>query len=106
MYYFDLSFFISEGNREIYTTQRSTTLLDRTQVRFRDLHEHEIHNYVAREQPLDCAGAFKAEGLGIALFASIHSDDPSALIGLPLIKLCTLLSQFGIEPLANSNEHN
>lgn len=83
-----------------HATQRSTTLMDRTQVRFRDLSESMIRMYIEREQPLDCAGAFKAEGLGIALFSSIRSDDPTALVGLPLIKLCTLLPQFGIAPLA------
>lgn len=81
-------------------SKRSRSLLDRTQVQFRSLPSSEIRNYVARERPLDCAGAFKVEGLGIALFTSIRSDDPSALVGLPLIKLCSLLRQFGIEPLA------
>jgi septum formation protein len=80
--------------------QRCVTVVDRTSVQFRELSQQAIRTYVAREQPLDCAGAFKAEGLGIALFSSIHSDDPTALIGLPLIKLCTLLQQFGIDPLA------
>jgi len=85
--------------------QRSCTLMNRTQVRFRELDERRIRTYVAREQPLDCAGAFKAEGLGIALFASIRTDDPTAPIGLPLIMLCTLLPQFDIEPLADENGH-
>jgi MAF protein len=85
-------------------TQCSSTLLDRTQVHFRELSGRIVRAYVEREQPLDCAGAFKAEGLGIALFTSIRTDDPTALIGLPLIKLCTLLSQFGIEPLGAANE--
>ena len=56
----------------------------------------QIERYLEREQPFDCAGSFKAEGLGIALFESMHGDDPNALIGLPLIRLVTLLQQAGI----------
>ena len=67
-----------------------------TPVTFRDLQPKEIANYVAREQPLDCAGAFKSEGLGIALFQAIGGDDPNALIGLPLIELCTMLAREGL----------
>lgn len=69
---------------------------DRTTVRFRKLGPAEIARYVARERPFDCAGSFKAEGLGIALFEHIESDDPSALIGLPLIALCRLLRELGV----------
>jgi len=58
-----------------------------TRVYFRKLSDNEIANYVRLEQPLDCAGSFKSEGLGIALFERIESDDPTALIGLPLIRL-------------------
>jgi len=56
-------------------------------VRFRALEAAEIEAYVRTEQPLDCAGSFKSEGLGIALFESMHGDDPTALVGLPLIRL-------------------
>lgn len=70
--------------------------LDTTRVRFRNLGETEIRRYVEREQPLDCAGAFKSEGLGIALFESIESSDPTALVGLPMIALCALLRRAGI----------
>jgi len=70
--------------------------LDTTRVAFRELGEAEIRRYVARENPLDCAGAFKSEGLGIALFESIQSTDPTALIGLPMIALCALLRRAGI----------
>lgn len=70
-----------------------------TPVRFRHLTEDQIARYVEREMPLDCAGAFKSEGLGIALFASIGGNDPSSLIGLPLIELCSMLSAQGIEVL-------
>lgn len=71
--------------------------LDTTRVTFRRLDEPTIARYVGRESPLDCAGGFKSEGLGIALCESIDSDDPSALIGLPLIRLCALLRQNGFE---------
>ena len=56
-------------------------------VRFRQLSKEEIRNYVEKENPIDCAGSFKSEGLGIALFESMSGDDPTALIGLPLIRL-------------------
>lgn len=56
-------------------------------VQFRELEAADIETYVRVEQPLDCAGSFKSEGLGIALFESMHGDDPTALIGLPLIRL-------------------
>lgn len=69
--------------------------LDITEVQFRPLSKGQIERYVAAEQPLDCAGAFKAEGLGIAMFEHINSDDPTALIGLPLIKLCSALAALG-----------
>lgn len=70
-------------------------LLDATRVTFRTLDESTIERYVDRESPLDCAGGFKSEGLGISLCASIDTDDPSALIGLPLIRLCELLRRVG-----------
>jgi len=70
--------------------------VDRTVVRFRDLGEKEIERYVAAENPLDCAGGFKAESLGISLFESIESLDPTGLTGLPLIWLCGALRRAGI----------
>jgi septum formation protein len=70
-----------------------------TEVAFRTLDPAEIADYVAREQPLDCAGAFKSEALGIALLDAIRSDDPTALIGLPLIALCRMLRQAGVAVL-------
>ncbi|HXD83688.1 MAG TPA: Maf family nucleotide pyrophosphatase [Rudaea sp.] len=69
---------------------------DTTRVHFRELGTNEIARYVERECPLDCAGSFKCEGLGIALFERIESTDPTALIGLPLIALCKLLRELGI----------
>ena len=68
-----------------------------TVVRFRILTRPEIERYVASEKPFDCAGGFKAEGLGIALFESLESEDPTALIGLPLIRLSQRLREFGLE---------
>lgn len=73
--------------------------MDRTEVHFRALDSREIDTYLRREQPYDCAGSFKCEGLGIALFERIDSSDPTALIGLPLIALSGLLRRAGIDPL-------
>lgn len=69
--------------------------LDETRVAFRTLQPQEIDRYVDVEQPLDCAGGFKAEGLGISLFWRISSDDPTALTGLPLIWLAGALRRCG-----------
>ena len=68
-----------------------------TRVRFRTLTEAEIRRYVAKEQPLDCAGSAKSEGLGIALLEALSGDDPTALIGLPLIALSRMLRAEGLE---------
>ena len=67
-----------------------------TLVTFRDLTEEEIERYLRRESAYDCAGSARSEGLGIALLSRIAGDDPSALIGLPLIALCTLLRNHGV----------
>lgn len=66
------------------------------EVTFRDLSDAEIERYLRAEQPYDCAGSAKSEGLGIALLDSIHSDDPTALIGLPLIRTCRMLRSAGL----------
>ena len=66
-----------------------------TLVTFRDLGDAEIESYLRREQPYQCAGAAKSEGLGIAIIARMQGDDPNALIGLPLIALCDLLKEAG-----------
>lgn len=71
-----------------------------TSVYFRALKSQQIRYYLEQEQPFDCAGSFKAEALGIALFERIESDDPSSLLGLPLIKLRELLEQEGFDPLS------
>lgn len=66
------------------------------QVHFRPLDEGLIERYLRREQPYDCAGSFKSEGLGIVLFQRLEGDDPTALMGLPLIKLVELLAAAGV----------
>lgn len=68
-------------------------------VTFRQLPAVEIDHYLARENALDCAGSARCEGLGISLLEAIHTDDPTALIGLPLIRLCHHLRQLGLNPL-------
>ena len=65
-------------------------------VCFRDLDDGEIERYLRTEQPYDCAGSAKSEGLGIALLERIDSDDPTALVGLPLIRTCRLLRAAGV----------
>ena len=65
-------------------------------VRFRDLSDAEIERYLRAEQPYDCAGSAKSEGLGISLLDAIDSDDPTALIGLPLIRTCRMLRAAGL----------
>jgi MAF protein len=69
------------------------------QVQFRALTDAQIENYLRREQPYNCAGSFKSEGLGIALFERMIGDDPTALIGLPLIRLTRMLEAEGLSPI-------
>jgi septum formation protein len=73
--------------------------VDRTEVRFRRLDAAALGQYVWLESPLDCAGSFKSEGLGVALFEAIASQDPTALIGLPLIFVADALRKLGADPL-------
>ncbi|MGE6914705.1 Maf-like protein [Achromobacter kerstersii] len=70
-----------------------------TRCRFRNLSDHAIDAYLRAEEPYDTAGSAKAESLGIALMESIQSDDPTAIIGLPLIELTRMLALFGLDPL-------
>ena len=72
----------------------------KTELKFRLLTDDQITRYVDHDNPVDVAGGFKAESLGIALFDYIRADDPSALIGLPLIALTQQLQSFGIDPLS------
>jgi len=79
-----------------------------TEVHFWDervLTDATLEHYVALEKPLDCAGAAKSEGLGISLMAAMRGDDPTALVGLPLIALCRLLRDCGLDPLASKNSN-
>lgn len=80
-------------------SQQSQLRVVTTEVAFRQLTDLQIRRYLETEQPYDCAGSFKCEGLGISLFEKITSDDPTALIGLPLITLTTLLNEYGLGPL-------
>lgn len=81
------------------STRYERSMLAPVRVRFRDLHEDEIQQYLHLEQPYDCAGSAKCETLGIALLQSIESDDPTALVGLPLIRTCELLREAGLNPV-------
>lgn len=78
------------------TTGKVQTISVPTQVRFRALSDAEIVRYVEREQPLDCAGAAKSEALGITLLDALSGDDPTALVGLPLIALSRMLRAEGL----------
>lgn len=66
------------------------------EVVFRDLTDEQIERYLLHEKPYDCAGSFKAEGLGITLFHALRGEDPNSLTGLPLIRLCDMLAREGI----------
>ncbi len=86
---FHTAIHVTDGVRELGCTVP-------TVVRMRTLTRAQIERYVEREQALDCAGAFKSEALGICLIERLHSDDPTALVGLPLIATVDLLEAFGI----------
>lgn len=73
--------------------------VDTTEVRFRNRSDEQLARYVELEQPYDCAGGFKVEGLGITLFEAVETRDPTALIGLPLIWLTGVLAELGLDPL-------
>lgn len=87
-------------------TQKTYTQAITTEVKFRTLSDKEIHNYIKIDNPIHCAGSFKCESLGISLFDYIRSDDPSALIGLPLIALNKLLLKFSFNTLENPNNQH
>jgi septum formation protein len=80
-------------------TGETLTHVDHTAVRFRRLDSALLRRYVELEKPLDCAGSFKAEGLGVVLFEQISAEDPTALIGLPLIFVAAALRKLGADPL-------
>lgn len=77
-------------------THQLQTSIEATETQYRSLTRAMIENYLRREQPYQCAGSVKGESLGIALFERVTSDDPTALIGLPLIQLQKMLAQEGI----------
>ena len=77
-------------------TQFEQVEMAEVRVRFRQLSDAEIESYLRREQPYDCAGSAKSEGLGIAFLEAIDNDDPTALVGLPLIRTCRLLQAAGV----------
>lgn len=81
------------------TTGEAATTCEPFLVHFRELDDAQISDYVERETPFNCAGSFKSEGLGIALFRRLEGDDPNTLIGLPLIRLVELLDNAGIRVL-------
>jgi septum formation protein len=85
----------------VIATDSGATLqhVDCTEVSFRRLDDNALEQYVRLESPLDCAGSFKSEGLGVALFERISSQDPTALIGLPLIFVAEALRRLGADPL-------
>ena len=80
-------------------TGSTQTSVERFVVHFRALTEAQIRAYIRKEMPLDCAGSFKSEGLGIALFERLEGDDPNTLIGLPLIRLTQMLEKAGLSVL-------
>lgn len=77
-------------------TQIADTVCEPFTVHFRQLSERQIEHYLLAEQPYQCAGSFKSEGLGISLFQRLEGDDPNTLVGLPLIRLIDLLARQGI----------
>ena len=83
----------------LYNTATKNLQLDVVQfnVVFRKLTRDQIEQYLKAEQPYNCAGSFKSEGLGVVLFERLEGEDPSALIGLPLIRLCRMLEQEGVK---------
>jgi septum formation protein len=97
------------GRRVVFQTAVAVVRADRSferallapvTVRFRVLDAASIERYLQLDQPYDCAGSAKSESLGVALLESIESDDPTALVGLPLIRTCELLRAAGLDPLA------
>lgn len=79
--------------------QQMQSIVEPFEVVFRNLSEQQIRRYIDLEQPLDCAGSFKSEGLGISLFSELRGSDPNSLIGLPLIRLTDMLAAQGVEVL-------
>jgi len=89
--------FLTTVSVQSHHIQFSERYTDITRVRFRTLQQDEIERYLQKEKPFDCAGAFKAESLGIVLFEGITSEDPTALVGLPLIRTAAMLRRAGLK---------
>jgi 7-methyl-GTP pyrophosphatase len=87
------------------TNGEQQTHCDVFTAHFRELSGEEIECYLAAEQPFDCAGSFKMEGLGIALFRSLEGRDPNSLVGLPLIALNAMLCNWGLNPLLTTGRN-
>lgn len=79
--------------------QQYQSTVESSEVKFLDLSDTQINHYLRKDKPYNCAGSFKFEGLGITLVAQFKGNDPNSLVGLPLIKLVSMLRQEGIEPL-------
>ena len=79
--------------------QSCTTTVNTTEVTFKTLNEQQIERYLCADRPYQCAGSFKSESCGIALFSKVQSSDPTALIGLPMIDLVSSLARHGVEVL-------
>ena len=92
--YFHSAICVLKKQKNGQIKQKST--VNTTKVRFKQLNQQQIERYLKTEEPYDCAGGFKSEGLGISLFSSIESNDPTSLIGLPLIDLCSILESFNV----------
>ncbi len=82
------------------SNQQMQSLVEPFRVGFRSLSAQQIDFYIRQEQPFNCAGSFKSEGFGIALFEYLRGDDPNTLIGLPLIQLTAMLEKAGIDVLS------
>lgn len=82
-------------------TGKVQTIVEPFSVYFRKLSKSQIEHYLKAEQPYNCAGSFKSEGMGICLFEKLEGDDPNTLIGLPLIKLVAMLENEGVDVLGN-----
>ena len=80
-------------------TKKTLSIVEPFTVHFRELTDAQIRRYIEQEMPLDCAGSFKSEGMGIRLFSALEGRDPNSLVGLPLIALVDLLEQHGIQVL-------
>lgn len=94
------AFYFYTGMTVINTnTSQSVTLCEPFKVTFRQLTDAEIDAYIAKEQPLQCAGSFKCDELGITLFDKLEGDDINSLVGLPLLKLNKIMIQMGYNPL-------